>query len=189
MSSRRTTLFVAGFGHDLRARDLAYEFERFGRLVRCDIPAPKSSTAKVGYAFVEFEDERDAEDAYHDMHGRRVDGYQLTVQWAKNAPSTNWRYERRGGDGDRDRGGRGGGGRERDYDHGSRRRSPSPPPRRSNRSPSPRRGGSPPPRGASPLPSGHKGDREGSPIDARRDEASPEPNGGRRDDRSLSPRA
>jgi hypothetical protein len=23
------------------------QFERFGRLVRCDIPAPKSSTAKV----------------------------------------------------------------------------------------------------------------------------------------------
>ncbi|KAI8063663.1 uncharacterized protein B0P05DRAFT_555208 [Gilbertella persicaria] len=86
----RTTLFVAGFGSRTRARDLAYEFERYGRLVRCDIPAPKSYTAKV-YAFVEFEDPHDAEDAFNEMHGRRIDGYTISVQWARNAPSATWR--------------------------------------------------------------------------------------------------
>ncbi|KAI8883611.1 RNA-binding domain-containing protein [Backusella circina FSU 941] len=87
----RTTLFVAGFGERTRARDLAYEFERYGRLVRCDIPAPKPYAAKV-YAFVEFEDPRDAEDAFNEMHGRRIDGYTISVQWARNAPSASWRY-------------------------------------------------------------------------------------------------
>ncbi|KAI7900529.1 uncharacterized protein BX663DRAFT_517934 [Cokeromyces recurvatus] len=86
----RTTLFVAGFGGQTRARDLAYEFERYGRLVRCDIPAPKSFHAKV-YAFVEFEDPHDAEDAFNEMHGRRIDGYTISVQWARNAPSASWR--------------------------------------------------------------------------------------------------
>ncbi|KAH9820150.1 hypothetical protein DFH28DRAFT_955551 [Melampsora americana] len=109
---RKTTLFVAGFGQ-MRAKDLAYEFERYGRLVRCDIPAAKSSNAKT-YAFVEFEDDRDAADAYYEMHGRRLDGDTLNVQWAKNAPSSSWRYERRD-------------------------RSPVPP-RRSYRSPSPYHG-------------------------------------------------
>ncbi|KAI8144281.1 hypothetical protein BJV82DRAFT_608943 [Fennellomyces sp. T-0311] len=89
----RTTLFVAGFGSRTRARDLAYEFERYGRLVRCDIPAPKSYSSKP-YAFVEFEDPRDAEDAFNEMHGRRIDGYTISVQWARNAPSASWRYDR-----------------------------------------------------------------------------------------------
>ncbi|KAJ3288877.1 hypothetical protein HDU79_004478 [Rhizoclosmatium sp. JEL0117] len=117
--SRPTTLFCAGFGHRTRARDLAYEFERYGRLVRCDIPAPKSSSAKP-YAFVEFEDYRDAEDAYYEMQGIRMDGYPLTIQWAKQDPSRNWRY-------DDDRGRRGGGrrpdSRDRDRRYRSRSRS------------------------------------------------------------------
>ncbi|KAL1914974.1 uncharacterized protein VTP21DRAFT_7679 [Calcarisporiella thermophila] len=117
MTRGRTTLFVVGFGSHLRARDLAYEFERYGRLVRCDIPAPKSSSSRL-FAFVEFEDPRDAEDAYHEMHGRRVDGYVLNVQWAKFPPG--------GGRGDRSPPPR-------------RRRSPSPRRRRYSRSPSPRR--------------------------------------------------
>ncbi|KAK7688522.1 hypothetical protein QCA50_008060 [Cerrena zonata] len=125
-------LFVSGFHSATRARDLAYEFERqvvcliwagnpklivqfrYGPLIRCDVPAPRNprSTANP-YAFVEFRSTRDAEDAYYDMHGRYVQGGRLSIQWAKNPPSSIWRSERR-----------------------------SPPPRRDReRSRSPRRGG------------------------------------------------
>jgi len=84
------------------------------------------------YAFVEFRSQRDAEDAYYDMHGRYFEGSRLSIQWAKNPPSSVWRYERRE---------RGGG--ERGGDRAGDRASP--PPRRGGgdreRSRSPRRRG------------------------------------------------
>ncbi|KAF9815658.1 hypothetical protein IEO21_04448 [Rhodonia placenta] len=89
-------LFVSGFQPTTRARDLAYEFERYGPLVRCDVPAPRNPHANSNpYAFVEFRSQRDAEDAYYDMHGRHFEGARLSIQWAKNPPSSVWRYDRR----------------------------------------------------------------------------------------------
>ncbi|KAF8154188.1 hypothetical protein B0H34DRAFT_662251 [Crassisporium funariophilum] len=88
-------LFVSGFHPATRARDLAYEFERFGQLVRCDVPAPRNPHASHNpYAFVEFRSNRDAEDAYYDMHGRYFEGSRLSIQWAKNPPSSVWRYDK-----------------------------------------------------------------------------------------------
>ncbi|KAJ3742890.1 hypothetical protein DFH05DRAFT_1498398 [Lentinula detonsa] len=85
-------LFVSGFSSNTRARELAHEFERFGPLVRCDVPAPRNSHSRaVPYAFVEFRDGRDAENAYHDMHGRNFDGHRLSIQWARKPPSAGWR--------------------------------------------------------------------------------------------------
>lgn len=77
---RRRILFVHGLDTGCRARDVAHEFERYGRIARCDIPAPRSGRGSSGYAFVEFEDARDAEDAYHELHGRRFSGGVLKIQ-------------------------------------------------------------------------------------------------------------
>ncbi|KAN0141836.1 RNA-binding domain containing protein [Lactarius tabidus] len=89
-------LFVSGFHPATRARDLAYEFERYGPLIRCDVPAPRNPSAHSNpYAFVEFRSTRDAEDAYYDMHGRMFEGSRLGIQWAKNPPSSVWRIDRR----------------------------------------------------------------------------------------------
>ncbi|KAI1789665.1 RNA-binding domain-containing protein [Ganoderma leucocontextum] len=97
-------LFVSGFHPTTRARDLAFEFERFGPLVRCDVPAPRNPHANSNpYAFVEFRSQRDAEDAYYDMHGRHFEGSRLSIQWAKNPPSSVWRFDRRSPPPHRDR--------------------------------------------------------------------------------------
>ncbi|CAF9938441.1 MAG: hypothetical protein HETSPECPRED_001073 [Heterodermia speciosa] len=93
-----TTLYVTGFGHGTRARDLAYEFERF--------------------AFVEYESRRDADDAYHEMHNKRLGRDDvLKIEWARTPPSASWRF-------DSGRDPRSGGRRERSPRRG---RSPSPP--------------------------------------------------------------
>ncbi|KAG0169283.1 hypothetical protein DFQ28_011309 [Apophysomyces sp. BC1034] len=146
----------------------------------------------------QFEDPRDAEDAFQEMHGRRIDGYTISVQWARNAPSASWRYDR----------------------SPRRRRSPSPrrPARRvsygrshsRSRSPPFRGGRSPSPRGRSPPPPGFerrfesrsrspprqpderypaepvRDSRSRSPVaEVRRDSRSPSP----KEKRSPSPRS
>ncbi|KAF8838132.1 hypothetical protein BDN67DRAFT_907945 [Paxillus ammoniavirescens] len=162
-------LFVSGFHPSTRARDLAFEFERYGPLVRCDVPAPRNPHASSNpYAFVEFRSQRDAEDSYYDMqqcnyrHGRYFEGSRLSIQWAKNPPSSVWRYDRRSSPPHRSAGGRErsrsprrrpdphrdrGGDRDRGMRDTRRRRSRSPDRRRSP-SPAERRRGDDRDRGA-----------------------------------------
>eukprot|EP01112_Ceratiomyxa_fruticulosa_P007878 TRINITY_DN2051_c0_g1_i1.p1 TRINITY_DN2051_c0_g1~~TRINITY_DN2051_c0_g1_i1.p1 ORF type:complete len:196 (+),score=34.14 TRINITY_DN2051_c0_g1_i1:94-681(+) len=128
-SSRR--VYVGRIASRTRERDLEDVFSKYGRC---------RAEMKSGFAFVEFDDERDAEDAIRGLDNTELDGAMIRVEpshgsrkssndecftcggrghWARDCPSARGRGggggDRRGGRGD-DR--RGGGDRGRCYNCG-----------------------------------------------------------------------
>jgi len=102
----RNELFLGNLSRDVQRRDIEHIFDKYGRIERCDI---KSRGDGPVYAFLEFEDERDAEDALRAEHGKEMCGSSMVVEFAKGKMDR--RDDRRGGDryGDRYGSSRGGG--------------------------------------------------------------------------------
>ncbi|XP_070538978.1 probable splicing factor, arginine/serine-rich 6 [Ptychodera flava] len=72
-------LFVGRLSKQTRQRDLENIFTHYGRLSRCDIKYGSG----MAYAFVDYEDRRDAEDAIKFENGREVCGQSIVVEWAR----------------------------------------------------------------------------------------------------------
>ncbi|KAL1932993.1 hypothetical protein VTP01DRAFT_8671 [Rhizomucor pusillus] len=90
------TLFVARLSYDLTEEDLMREFEQYGpirhlRLVRT--PEGKSR----GYAFIEYEREKDMRAAYKDADGLRLLGRKIVVDVERGRTVKDWRPRRLGG--------------------------------------------------------------------------------------------
>ncbi|CAN8279143.1 unnamed protein product [Cochlearia groenlandica] len=73
-----TRLYVGHLSSRTRTRDLERLFSRYGRVRDIDM--------KRDYAFVEFSDPRDADDARHYLDGRDFDGSRITVEASRGAP-------------------------------------------------------------------------------------------------------
>lgn len=89
-------VFVGGLPEDIREKEIEDIFYKYGRVVDVDLKVPPRPPA---FAFVEFEDSRDAEDACRGRDGYDFDGYKLRVELAHGGA----RRSRREDDG-RDRG-------------------------------------------------------------------------------------
>ncbi|KAJ8312233.1 hypothetical protein KUTeg_009606 [Tegillarca granosa] len=92
MSRSDTRVYCGNLPPDIRARDIEDLFYKYGRISFVDLKTRRGPP----FAFVEFEDPRDAQDAVKDRDGYNYDGYTLRVE-----------FPRGGGPG---RGGGGGGG-------------------------------------------------------------------------------
>ncbi|XP_078362912.1 putative splicing factor, arginine/serine-rich 6 [Oculina patagonica] len=119
-------VYVGGLGENGTKEEIEREFEKFGRLH--DVWVARNPP---GFAFVEFEDLRDAEDAIKELDGKTICGVEVRVEMSKHRGG---RGRGGGGGGGGFRGDRYGGGRRDDrYDrYNGRSRSPyrSPPRRR-----------------------------------------------------------
>ncbi|VDP02507.1 unnamed protein product [Soboliphyme baturini] len=74
-------IYVGNLPPDIRSRDIEEFFEKFGKIVFVDLKNRKGPP----FAFVEFEDCRDAEDAVHSRDGFDYDGYRLRVEFPRGS--------------------------------------------------------------------------------------------------------
>ncbi|CAL0308556.1 unnamed protein product [Lupinus luteus] len=72
-------IYVGNLPGDIRLREVEDLFHKFGPIVDIDLKIPPRPP---GYAFVEFEDARDAEDAIYYRDGYKFDGQRLRVELA-----------------------------------------------------------------------------------------------------------
>ncbi|CAL4893147.1 unnamed protein product [Urochloa decumbens] len=73
------TIYVGNLPGDIREREVEDLFYKYGRIVEIDLKIPPRPP---GFAFVEFEDPRDAEDAIYGRDGYNFDGNRLRVELA-----------------------------------------------------------------------------------------------------------
>lgn len=79
MSRSSRTIYVGNLPGDVRDREIEDLFYKYGRIVDIDLKLPPRPP---GYCFIEFEDERDAEDAIKGRDGFVFDGCMLRVELA-----------------------------------------------------------------------------------------------------------
>jgi arginine/serine-rich splicing factor 7 len=70
------SLFVFNISRDVKEEELDEAFEKYGKL---------KINFKGGYAFVDFDDEKDAKDALEALDGKNLGGRNLGVRWSKKS--------------------------------------------------------------------------------------------------------
>lgn len=85
-----TRVFVGGLTYRVRERDIEKFFRKYGKI--------KEVAMKNGFAFVEFDDYRDADDAVYELNGKELLGERVSVERARGTPrgSDQWRGSGRG---------------------------------------------------------------------------------------------
>ncbi|KAG6612779.1 RNA-binding domain-containing protein [Phytophthora cinnamomi] len=91
------TLFVGRLSFDTTEETLRGVFEQFGAIRRLRLVRDKATDKSKGYAFVEFEHERDFERAYKQAHRRVVDGATILVDFERSRVMKGWKPRRLGG--------------------------------------------------------------------------------------------
>ncbi|XP_055829231.1 serine/arginine-rich-splicing factor SR34-like [Solanum dulcamara] len=92
MSRSSRTIYVGNLPGDIREREVEDLFYKYGPIAHIDLKIPPRPP---GYAFVEFEEARDAEDAIRGRDGYDFDGHRLRVELAhggRGNSSSNDRY-------------------------------------------------------------------------------------------------
>jgi len=90
------TLFVARVSYDTTEKKLKREFEVFGSIKRVRMVYDQKGKPR-GYAFVEYEHERDLKNAYKQGDGKKIDGRRVMVDVERGRTVEGWLPRRLGG--------------------------------------------------------------------------------------------
>ncbi|KAM4771526.1 serine/arginine-rich splicing factor 12 isoform 2-T2 [Rhinophrynus dorsalis] len=83
-----TSLFVRNVADATRPEDLRREFGRYGPIVDVYVPLDFYNRRPRGFAYIQFEDVRDAEDALYNLNRKWVCGRQIEIQFAQGDRKT-----------------------------------------------------------------------------------------------------
>ncbi|CAO3571335.1 unnamed protein product [Mortierella alpina] len=73
-----TTVYVGHLSLRTERRDVEELFEKYGRIISVELK-------HGGFAFVEYEDPRDADDAVTKLNGYELDGNRISVEWSRRS--------------------------------------------------------------------------------------------------------
>ncbi|URD80909.1 hypothetical protein MUK42_18593 [Musa troglodytarum] len=85
------TIYVGNLPGDVREREVEDLFYKYGPIIDIDLKIPPRPP---GYAFIEFEDPRDADDAIRGRDGYNFDGHRLRVELAHGGRGQSSSFDR-----------------------------------------------------------------------------------------------
>ncbi|XP_033123855.1 U1 small nuclear ribonucleoprotein 70 kDa-like [Anneissia japonica] len=91
------TLFVARINFDTSESKLRREFEAYGPIKMINLVHDKKTGKPRGYAFIEYEHERDMHTAYKYADGKKIDGRRVLVDVERSRTVKGWLPRRLGG--------------------------------------------------------------------------------------------
>ncbi|XP_055538918.1 U1 small nuclear ribonucleoprotein 70 kDa-like [Wyeomyia smithii] len=91
------TLFVARVNYDTSESKLRREFEIYGSIKKIILIHDKETGKPRGYAFIEYEHERDMHSAYKHADGKKIDGKRVLVDVERARTVKGWLPRRLGG--------------------------------------------------------------------------------------------
>ncbi|XP_065220570.1 U1 small nuclear ribonucleoprotein 70 kDa-like [Planococcus citri] len=91
------TLFVARINYDTSESKLRREFEVYGPIRKIVLALDENTGKPKGYAFIEYEHERDMHTAYKHADGKKIDGKRVLVDVERGRTVKGWLPRRLGG--------------------------------------------------------------------------------------------
>lgn len=87
-------LFVCKLNPVTQDEDLEVIFSRFGPIIKCEIIRDKKTGDSLHYAFIEFENKEDCEEAYFKMDNVLIDDRRIHVDFSQSVSKLHAKFMR-----------------------------------------------------------------------------------------------